>query len=149
MERLRALISTRPKGRSESPPWDNWSGRIRAHIYALVRRYRVQGRLKIIRQLVSGLVNEPLKVSFHANPFYWALYAARNDADLTILSYKDISRFAAQMLYADRHDIDPELLIGFIYQQGGEDALKRKLDQGASEPWLADYRARRFAKPNW
>jgi hypothetical protein len=89
------------------------------------------------------LEREPLKVSFRQNPFYWALYAARNDGSIDSIADKDMSRFAAQMMYADRHDIPPELLVGFIYQQGSEAELTRKLRSREFEPWYRGAGSRR------
>lgn len=137
---LQELLGSRPKARRDLPPWDNWSGRIRTRIYALVQRYKAEGNLRIISAIVGSLEREPLKVSFRANPYYWALYAARNDGDILMLTYKDISRFAQQMLYAERNDIEPELLVGFAYQQGDENDISRKLASKEREPW---YKGRR------
>ncbi len=138
-EKLRHLLADRPKGRAPGvPPSDTRSGRLRWFVYSFVRRLKQRNRLGIITGVVYGLDFEPTKISFKANPYYWALYAFENVEKLSI-SAKDMSRFSLQMLYAERHNIDPELLVGFIYQQGNDNDLAYKVASGYIEPLLAPY----------
>lgn len=144
-EKLRELLKDRPKGRAPGvPPSDTRSGRLRSFVYRFVRRLKRRNRLGIIARVVYGLDFEPNKVDFATNPYYWALYAFENEEKLGI-TIKDMSRFSIQMLYAERHDIEPELLVGFIYQQGNDNALAGKVASGQVEAWLAPYMLRRVS----
>lgn len=115
-------------------PFDSRSGRLRRFIYNLVLELKAEKKLSVIRSIVYSLDYEPTKVNFSKNPFYWALYAAKGDGEVEITE-KEMSRFATQMIYAERHNVPPELLIGFVYQQGNDQALAEKVRRGTSEGW--------------
>ena len=134
MEQLRGMLRGGKESFRGRSPYANWSGTIRRFMYDLVRRYRANRELNIIQEMVWALPSEPLKVSFAENPFYWSLYAAKNDGEIAI-TYKEISRYAAQMQYADLHHVPPELLVGFVYQQGNDGDLARKLRDRLTEGW--------------
>ena len=79
---------------------------------------------------------------FSENPFHLALYITREE-----LSDKDrrwkISRFGKQLVYARRHRVPVELLIGFLYQTGTPDQVCSKANHSeAFEPWRATFLAR-------
>lgn len=142
LEALRTLLQGRPKGSHPSiSPFDNRSGRLRRFVYAMVRRLRKQKRLGLIGEVVRALEHEPTKVTLRQNPFYWAFYALERDEGFDITD-KDMSRYAAQLLYADRHDVDEVFLIGFIFQQGSHASLQAKLRGNERETWFAEYKAR-------
>ena len=65
------------------------------------------------------------------NPFHFGLLALF--ADDSVVSKQDRSLFAMQMLYAYHHGIPPAFLIGFIYQAGSKEEIKRKLSDGCIE----------------
>lgn len=135
MAELAAKLQGRPRDRRGLSPYDNRSGTIRRYIYRLVRSYRRSRQLNIIKKVVHSLHNEPLKVPFNANPFYWALYAAKQDDDID-LTDQEVSRYATQMVYADKHRVEPEFLIGFVYQQGNHADLAQKLRDGLTEEFF-------------
>lgn len=132
MAELRDKLQGRPRERRGLSPYDNRSGTIRRYMYRLVRGYRISSNLGIIQKVVRSLQNEPLQVPFKDNPFYWALYAAKHDGEID-LTDKEVSRYAAQMMYADRHRVDPDYLVGFVYQQGSHADLAQKLRDGLTE----------------
>jgi hypothetical protein len=98
----------------------------------LIRHYVEHGKAelfeRVIRQAGRGLTS---KVRLDENPFHYGLLAMF--VDDTILTRHDRSLFAHQMLYAYRHQVPPELLIGFIYQCGSSSELRRKVKAGVVE----------------
>lgn len=73
------------------------------------------------------------RMSFELNPYYWALKAAAKDGELDIDPHR-ISRYAAEMRYARRHQLPAELLVGFLHQVGAKN-IATKLREGVLESW--------------
>lgn len=120
-----------------NPPFDTSSGFLKRECYQLVRSYRsLAGGYRVIMGVASRLLDKPIeKVSWADNPFYWGLAAILPDRG--DLSAQDLSKFAAQLLYADRNDVEAKYLIGFLYQTGGPRDLKKKLENRRPDKSLA------------
>lgn len=73
---------------------------------------------------------------FYDNPFDYTLKAVLAEAAVEI-SDSMRSRTGRALLYAERHDIDPDLLVGFIYQSGKLDHVAQKANKERTrENWL-------------
>jgi hypothetical protein len=96
-----------------------WSG---AEIIAIVRKY--------------GCV--PESITFRKNKFYWELLAI--DPKITCISDPSLSKYSIEMLYAWRHRVPPEYLIGFLLQSGNLSSLRVKLREGRTEKDFVDFR---------
>ncbi len=134
-------------------PQDRRTSLIKIAIYRMVRELRSKKRLSLIESIVGFLEYEPKVIKFDANPFHWAIYAIDRNEELyrkpgrrTKSSMLDIgeepmNRLAYQLLYADRHEVPPELLIGFIYQTASSTRAKKNIRNNSHEPWLTSYLA--------
>ena len=68
-----------------------------------------------------------------ANIFH-ALFLGLYEED-TQISRQERAQMAKELLYADRHNVPPEYLCGFLYQSGGRKKLDEKLNEsGYLEP---------------
>lgn len=115
-----------------------------------------QLRTSVIRDLErEGITFRSSQMS-QKNPFYWGLMsvlAIQNEEEKKDRKNKkgdneqkeknkknpvrrqDLHKFANELLYAHGHDVPPEFLVGFIYQIGSSDALKKRLSEGVMEDW--------------
>ncbi|WP_445191777.1 hypothetical protein ACT009_14540 [Sphingomonas sp. Tas61C01] len=66
------------------------------------------------------------------NPFFWGLKAVAARIDL---GPDRVSRLAQEMLYAWRHNIEPDLFVGFVLQTGAA-RIYEKSDV-AVESWFS------------
>lgn len=119
----------------ENPsPWEKHDSTVKSGVYDLVTRLdKPQYRRSFEAVLGHRLTHEP-RMRFSENPFYWALAALVAENQLEI-EKRFISRFACQMKYADRHQVPTEYLIGFIYQVGGIERIRNKLNRNEFEDW--------------
>ena len=69
------------------------------------------------------------KKTFDKNPYHCALRAL--PPEIRKLRGDDYTRMGRQLLYAARHDIDPDLLIGFLAQTG---TMKQIAEKAVAEP---------------
>lgn len=98
-------------------PYDQKANYLRREIYRVIwnLRQRSEGKA-VIEAAVLGHCNRmPTRLTLTQNPFFWGLKAA---ADRFDLGPDRVSRLAKEMLYAWRHQVQPDLLIGFILQTG-------------------------------
>lgn len=117
-------------------PFDSANGYLRREAYALIRETKSKrGGANTIRSLVQRLSTTPETPEYTENPFYWGLLAI--DPHRDFLSPQDLSRFAKQLLYADRNGVPPNYLIGFLYQTGGPRDLSHKLGSKVRDDSLA------------
>ena len=72
---------------------------------------------------------------YEENPFHWGLLALFGKSKL--LTRDERRLFAAEMLYAHRHDVPPEYLLGFVYQVGKQaENMYEKVRSDKREPWF-------------
>lgn len=114
-------------------PAETANGYLKRESYRIIDHYVTHGRARffenVVRQDGRGLT---ARVKLEENPFHFGLLALF--ADDSVVSKQDRSLFSMQMLYAYQHGIPPEFLIGFIYQAGSKEEIKRKLRDGSFEP---------------
>lgn len=70
------------------------------------------------------------------NPFFWCIHLLLDGKSWITPDQK--SKSAKQLLYAHRHNVPPEYLIGFIRQTGTKRAENRCQDSEFREPWFSD-----------
>jgi hypothetical protein len=140
---VEAAASTNPAVAQD--PQGRRLSQIKIAVYTLVRDLRQQRRLNLIQKIVWSLDREPTTITFDANPFHWALYALKyGPAELLDTRDDELNRIGYELIHADRHGIEPELLIGFIYQTASSTTHKQKLiKNGVLEPWLSQLMRRR------
>ncbi len=127
----------------------------KAAVYAVVRDYFVQGHEDLIRRFVEYLPTPHPQIGFNENPFLWAIYAFRYDnaglRDYLNLSPFKINNVSWQLLHAFRHRVEPELLMGFLYQTAAstKDKQEKIKKRGTVfyEPWYDNYRVRTESGP--
>lgn len=114
-------------------PYESANGFIKRESYRIITHYIMAGRASffesVIRRDGRALTS---RVKLRDNPFHFGLLAMFVDDE--VISRQDRSVFATQMLYAFHHGVPPTFLIGFIYQAGSKDEIKRKLRAGTIEP---------------
>lgn len=104
-------------------------------IYTLVRDLQ-RTRKAQFETALAHVIDKRLYVDFEVNPFHWGLAAASACGELGSDFHNSISEYGTELLYAHRHRIPPELLIGFIHQVGG---IKRIREQGERlEHWYRE-----------
>ena len=123
----------RRKLRGQLPPAETANGYLKRESYRTIVHYITHGRTEffewVIRRDGRGLTS---RVRLDENPFHFGLLALF--ADDSVVTRQDRNLFAMQMLYAYHHGIPPAFLIGFIYQAGSKEEIKRKLGNGYVEP---------------
>lgn len=107
---------------------------IKVQVYQLVRELLIERHRTDFENVLAYKMESSPRVSFDANPYYWALKAIWKDGEIA-LKGNVVSKYAKQLVYADRHDIPPELLTGFLYQVGGIRRITNILKAGAYERW--------------
>lgn len=117
-----------------SSPNEDAKNFLRREIYALGRCLKAVPPKWDIVEIISGLrihkVRRPK--ALHGNIFH-ALLMGVYEED-TQIPRQERSKMAKELLYADRHNVPPEYLCGFLYQSGGRDNLEEKLNAGYLEP---------------
>lgn len=110
-------------------------GVLKRGIYKFVKTKLKAGQCRLLEDVLDKLRTAPLRkptkggkkstsskqirhrrISFEENPFHCAL----REVPSTIRKFRgdDLTRIGRQLLYASRHDIEPDLLIGFLAQSG-------------------------------
>jgi hypothetical protein len=121
-------------------PYDHPDSHLKREVYRFVCRYLDEGNTKQLNRILeANRVILPRFPTFRENPFHWALSVLRDPKSDNIKKYQ-VSRFGRQLIYAKRHKIPPELLIGFLYQSGGPDVVASKAaDATKLEDWTSSY----------
>lgn len=130
-------------------PQESANGTLKREAYRVICHYIDKGRAQFFEHVIrrdGRSLSSVVKLA--DNPFHYGLKAMFIDD--SVITPPDRSLFANQMLYAYRHRVPPEHLVGFIYQSGSSAALRRKLKEGAIEPGFeAVYRREGIPKPKF
>ena len=116
-------------------PYSRPIGEFKRKAYHLIREVLANGPNMIIS------IHRDLDIihdgpSITANPFYWGLLAM--DEDHEKFTKHQLGLFSRQMLYANRHDVPPCLLVGFLYQSGMASKISEHTALNAVELWEND-----------
>lgn len=77
-----------------------------------------------------------LRKAIEDEPYFWVLIGLHLDCPAANLRMADVTRFAQHLNYADRHDVPPEFLVGFLLQSGSlPEIYRRAKDPTHREPW--------------
>ena len=132
-------INTQPEPavrdkRAPPPPYDTANGYLKREVYRLVRRCITKQVVDLLRELVAKDDSSPRPTAYNEqDPFYWGfMFVCGMDKRV---SRQARWRFANELLYAHKHNVPPELLVGFIYQIGKSDGLRERLRNGHMEEW--------------
>ena len=113
-------------------------------VYAFVHEHRPTKRYQHLESAIANDRDEwrGLRVPFKDNPFHWILFGLKDRIVFYgkfEISKSDVTRFGRQLSYADRHEIAPALLIGFLFQTGTISEVCRKQPSlEKREPWYLD-----------
>ena len=114
-------------------PAETATGYVKREAYRIIIHYWSNGFGSLFEQVVRrdgrALTS---RVRLDENPFHFGLLALFSDD--SVISRQDRSVFAMQMLFAYHHGVPPTFLIGFIYQAGSKEEIRRKLAAGTIEP---------------
>ena len=140
------------------PPYSRESGYLRRAAYAFTRFVEDEGGLRALSKFVEAQNlgwTSKRGPTVDENPFHWILAAVFPDnmlkkvkGDEAPMFPQERNHMARQLLYAERHNVPTEYLIGFLYQSGKPSEIARKLREDLREPWadaakLAGARKRR------
>ena len=133
-------------------PQESASSRLKIFVYAQVRRLFADDRQDDLQRLVLSYDTPPRTITFDRNPYYWALFSIYKSDEISGLTSNSINVISWQLLHAHNHEIEPELLIGFIYQTAASGSLKqaeiKRIGQSFREEWFSTYRHKIAAKTN-
>lgn len=135
LQRANALFEE-AKGRGQATPNNNPRALIKREVYRFVLELRERNRERYLEDVISvALEKLPVGIVFKENPFHWALAGVRATND-DLLTRNEVMRFGRQLIYAERHGVRPELLVGFVYQCGGPDIISEKASRpDCREEW--------------
>lgn len=113
-------------------PSEAANGFLKRESYRLICHYIEGGAARLFERVIrdNGKALSSV-VRLADNPFHYGLSAMFARSDL--LSSADRSVYASQMVYAYRHGVPPNLLVGFLYQCGSFSGVRRKLKDGVIE----------------
>ncbi|WP_295526001.1 hypothetical protein [Novosphingobium sp. Chol11] len=159
VDRVRAAIqvSINPSPAEKVAPYDEPSSVLKRMVYEFVRDHKrkvksihVETAIEKFREAQEKLKSlekqrllRTAQKEFKSNSYYWilsGLSCAVYVGDFSIAK-SNVTRFAKQLKYANRHKVPLEYLIGFLYQCGAIDEVCRKADDpDFREPWYVPKR---------
>lgn len=122
-----------PKGGAVSPN-NALESVIKRGIYRLVNEINIKSQARSFERVLEAEIEGAFTSRFSENPYYWALRALSDGGEVEVKK-SVISRYAQQLLYASKHNVPADLVIGFIYQVGGIQRIRTKLRKGELEDW--------------
>lgn len=143
-DKVRQIANQRPFWSSSpgTPPYEQADNCWKREIYHFVCRHLDDGNGKYLNSVIYEVDVPPRAPRFKENPFHVALYATREKISDKDQRWK-VSRYGKQLVYARRHRIPAELLVGFLLQAGTPDQVcGRANDPDAFEPWRAEFLSR-------
>lgn len=106
-------------------------------VYQHIRVLRKAGHLDQLRAyLLERDGGAPAEES--GNPFLVGLRLVTG-AGLADVSKQKRSKYAAELLYADQHDVSSRVVTAFIASVGSYELIKARLKAGAHEPWGSSF----------
>ncbi len=119
---------------SNPAPQERRDAIIKTEVYRIVTELLRSERGVDLETALAHKMESSPRVKFKENPYYWGLKAVSKDKEVP-LNVNVVSKFAAQLLYAWRHGIPPELLTGFVAQIGGIRRIRSRLTDDERESW--------------
>lgn len=106
-------------------PIHNPINALKVEVYQLIRTYERQECLNELQKFILDRDGRPPNLRPWVNPFTVGMQLLFGPAG-EVISMRSRYRYAVQMLFADEHEIEPEMLIGFLYQVGGLEVIPRQ-----------------------
>jgi hypothetical protein len=109
---------------------------LKREVYRFVKDNFTPSTIHKLEKVVDDLIDDyrEMRTGFSDNFFHWVFLALASER--IVLKPYEITRYSRQLLYALRHGVDPDLLVGFLYQTGSPDEIgKRALDKKRREEW--------------
>jgi hypothetical protein len=100
---------------------------------------------KAVLEIVRTWKCQPDTITYHHNKFYWGLLAIDPQGDF--IPDPALSKYAKEMLYAAKHNVPPEYLIGFLLQSGNLTFIRNQLRSGEIDREFAAFRRRTTSPP--
>lgn len=145
---------TQAAGRTFAPslheaeaPQNSDLSRIKIAVYRTVRELFEQGQEAKISKLLEAIGYRRKTISFEQNPYNWCLQILKSKTKLlNRIEASTLNSIGWQLMHAHNHEIDHDMLIGFIYQTASTSLWKQKLikrpGQIFYEPWFSEYKKR-------
>lgn len=136
-------IEEMPQNTYNLPPYHHPSSIIKRMAYGFVRKHRGRGLdWRIEKSIANYMESEHsvrkneiktgrrrFKYQYEQRPFYFVLLGLHQRIYSGGFSIEkpDVTKFSQLLEYADRHNVPPKYLIGFLYQSGTSNQLRKKL----------------------
>lgn len=122
-------------------PQETTSNLFKVAVYRYVREWIRSDRTRRIKSFCGNRDDGRKTIKFEHNQFNWVLTALREVGVFGFdLTPSKINSIGWQLLHAHRHNIEPDLLVGFLYQTSASSALKQKEIKKPGnvfyEPWF-------------
>ena len=111
-------------------PFNSAEGYLKRECYFLIKKFMTDNSASI-KKLSCYSSRTAKQPSYTDNQFYWGLLAI--DPAYAAIKERNLILYSRQLLYAHRHNVSSEFLVGFIYQSGSPRSLRVKLDQRKRE----------------
>ena len=130
------------RNQPDLPPYEQEDNYWKREIYRFVCQHLDQEAGKYLDLVLQEGEVPPKGPRFKDNPFHLAIYATKDQLAAKDQRWK-VSRYGKQLVYARRHRVPAELLIGFLHQTGTPDQVCSKANNPETfEPWGAEFLAR-------
>lgn len=140
-----------PKGKARAP-YDAPVSVLQRMAYEFVRDHRLSTADILITTAIENYRDKQedkkptedrrnlrrLRIAYKINPFHWVLSGLECGINVPNFNFgkHDVFRLSQQLIYADRHDMPPHLLVGFLYQSGTiKDVCNKAKDPSRREQW--------------
>ena len=141
LPKKRRLNGEAPEAKLSQCPYDKPESVLKREVYRFVHdniSTETSNRFEAAIEETVYKFRTP-RIGFAENPYHLIFRALRSKKlhkyPLDIKAY-EITRFSRQLVYARRHNICPDLLIGFLYQTGSPDEISKKaMNPDQREDW--------------
>lgn len=138
-------VEKQPKTIYDLPPYHNPASIIKRMAYGFVRKYRGKGIDARIEKAIANYMESEHSIrknkmkngyrrfrhGYEGKPFYFVLLGLHQRCYTGGFSIEkpDVTKFSQLLEYADRNNVPPKYLIGFLYQYGTSSQLREKLKE--------------------
>lgn len=126
--------SIKASAESKLSPFDRADSVLKRLVYGFILKHRTTQAYAHVETAIIYDRDDgrPLRIRFEDNPFHWVLFGLKDYVKVVgkfEIRKSDVTRYGRQLNYADRHEITPELLIGFLMQTGSISEVCRRADE--------------------
>lgn len=131
VEEIVEEYNIRKKEKSAECPFVSAEGYLKRECYILITNSNTRWHNDFIKKLSVYTNRERRQPSYEENRYYWGLLAIDPSHDM--IGHNDLQIYSRQMLYAQRHGVPPEHLVGFLYQSGNQKSIQGKVQDNKRE----------------